>query len=77
MKYRVYQDGRPCSSYNLHGWTKDTFDTLEEASVFAWYWVLPISKEQAKAFNTNYPFTVGSPRATWGDSVVMEIKEVL
>lgn len=38
--YKVFQDGKPCSEYQIPGFERDVFHSLEEANIFAYDWVL-------------------------------------
>lgn len=36
--YRVFENGKRCNDYGIEGWDNDTFETLEQAIVYANKW---------------------------------------
>lgn len=74
--YRVYQDGKPCSEYQIKGWDTDTFFTHKEAELFAYMWSYPVDKDTAEA---NYiPMEIGKEydMSMGTEPVMMKIEKV-
>lgn len=73
--FQVFQNQKPCSSYKIKNWKTDTFNTIEEASVFAYLWAYPFNLEEAQAqpvleVNKDYDFGMSEV------SIIMTIKKV-
>lgn len=79
--YKVFQDGKPCSEYQITGFDRDAFPSLDEANIFAYDWVLggmypdkEIILERARKF----PLQLGvGMDLSWCEvPIVMEIRAV-
>lgn len=74
--FRVFENGKRCSAYNIPSWNIDTFKTKEEAEVFAAMWAYPVSKEQAKEYIQKMELNVPVNMTMSEFPVMMEIRKV-
>lgn len=74
--YRVYQDGIRCKEYNVQGWEVDTFDTKDEAELFAYMWAYPFDLETAKVNKKEMQLSVEYDMSMSESKVMMKIEEV-
>lgn len=76
MTYRVYQDGKRCSDYNIKGWNVDTFNTKREAEVFAILWAYPVTRRFAFKNSPSMEIGVEYNYSNCEFPVMMKIEEV-
>ena len=76
MKYRVLQNGKPCSEYGIKGWDVDTFDTKREAEVFAFLWAYPFDRETAEVNAPTIPIGVDKDYSMSEFPVMMRVEEL-
>lgn len=76
--YKVYEDGKLCSDYNIKGWDCSTFPTPKEAKMFLVRWVYPahLTDEQVIDFILDNDIHVGKVFDWYGSQMLIK-KEYL
>lgn len=80
--YQVLENGIPADCFNyptVHkSWNKSIFSSFEEANQYAYYWALPVSKEQAAKIADENPLSLNEERdlSYCEFPVIMKIVEI-